>query len=116
MKADKAKVNRLLKTARGQIDGILKMVEEDRYCIDISNQLLATKSIINKVNSEILIEGMSCGHCSARVEKALNSIDGVSAEVNLDAKTAYIKLNNNISNDILKNAIEDAGYTVISIS
>lgn len=54
MKADKAKVNRLLKTARGQIDGILKMVEEDRYCIDISNQLLATKSIINKVNSEIL--------------------------------------------------------------
>ena len=68
------------------------------------------------MKKEILIEGMSCGHCSARVEKALNSIDGVSAEVNLDAKTAYIKLNNNISNDILKNAIEDAGYTVISIS
>ena len=54
MKADKAKVNRLLKTARGLIDGILKLVEEDRYCIDISNQLVATKSIINKVNSEIL--------------------------------------------------------------
>lgn len=54
MKADKTKINRLLKTARGQIDGILKMVEDDRYCIDISNQLLATKSIINKVNVEIL--------------------------------------------------------------
>ena len=36
MKADPAQVNRLLKTARGQIDGILKMVEEDRYCLDVS--------------------------------------------------------------------------------
>ena len=42
MQADRGKINRLLKTARGQIDGILKMVEEDRYCIDISQQLQAT--------------------------------------------------------------------------
>ena len=54
MKADKTKVSRLLKTARGQIDGILKMIEDDRYCIDISNQVLATESILNKVNKEIL--------------------------------------------------------------
>ena len=43
MKADHTQVTRLLKTARGQIDGILKMVEEDRYCLDVSNQLLATR-------------------------------------------------------------------------
>lgn len=54
MKADKAKINRLLKTARGQIDGILKMVEEDRYCMDISHQLMATEAILNKANKEIL--------------------------------------------------------------
>lgn len=54
MQADKAKINRLLKTARGQIDGILKMVEEDRYCMDISHQLMATEAILNKVNKEIL--------------------------------------------------------------
>lgn len=54
MKADKTKINRLLKTARGQIDGILKMVEEDRYCMDISQQLMATEAILNKVNKEIL--------------------------------------------------------------
>ena len=42
MQAQRDKVERLLKTARGQLDGILKMVEEDRYCMDISNQLLAT--------------------------------------------------------------------------
>lgn len=54
MKADKIAITRLLKTARGQIDGILKMIEDDRYCIDISNQVCATESILNKVNKEIL--------------------------------------------------------------
>lgn len=54
MKADKVKINRLLKTAAGQIEGISKMVEEDRYCIDISNQLLAVQSILKKANNEIL--------------------------------------------------------------
>ncbi len=54
MQADKAKINRLLKTARGQIEGILKMVEEDRYCMDISHQLMATEAILNKANKEIL--------------------------------------------------------------
>lgn len=61
MRADKEKINRLLKTARGQLDGILKMVEEDRYCIDISNQLLATQSILKKVNHEIIRAHMT--HC-----------------------------------------------------
>lgn len=54
MKADKKKISRLLKTAKGQIDGILKMVEDDRYCIDISNQLMATEALIRKTNKEIL--------------------------------------------------------------
>ena len=54
MRADKEKVARLLKTARGQLDGVLKMVEEDRYCIDISNQLLATQAVLKKANREVL--------------------------------------------------------------
>ena len=61
MKADRDKITRLLKTARGQMDGILKMVEEDRYCVDISNQLLATESILRKANKEIIRAHMS--HC-----------------------------------------------------
>ncbi len=61
MKADREKITRLLKTARGQMDGILKMVEEDRYCVDISNQLLATESILRKANKEIIRAHMS--HC-----------------------------------------------------
>lgn len=54
MKADREKVTRLLKTARGQIDGILNMIENDRYCIDISNQIIATEAILHKANREVL--------------------------------------------------------------
>ena len=54
MKADKKKVTRLLKTARGQIDGILNMIEEDRYCIDISNQIMAASSVLQRANKEVL--------------------------------------------------------------
>ena len=61
MMADKAYVTKLLKTARGQLDGILKMVEEDRYCIDISTQLMATEAMLNKVNKEILTAHLK--HC-----------------------------------------------------
>ncbi len=54
MKANQAQVLRLLKTARGQLDGIIKMVEEDRYCMDISTQVMATQSLLGKVNRQIL--------------------------------------------------------------
>ena len=61
MQADKTQVTRLLKTVRGQIDGILKMVEQDRYCIDISRQIMASQAILKKVNKEILVAHMT--HC-----------------------------------------------------
>ena len=71
MTADKKKVARLLKTAGGQIDGILRMVEEDRYCIDISKQLMATEAILNKVNKEILSAHLKCcvSHAETQQEK-----------------------------------------------
>lgn len=60
MKADHAQVTRLLKTARGQIDGILKMVEEDRYCLDVSSQIMAAQSILKKANRMVLKAHMDC--------------------------------------------------------
>ena len=45
-----------LKTAKGQIDGILNMLEENRYCIDISNQILAAQSQVARANKLILIQ------------------------------------------------------------
>lgn len=61
MQADRSKVLRMLKTARGQMDGIVRMVEEDRYCIDISQQLMATEALLNRVNKEILTAHLK--HC-----------------------------------------------------
>ena len=54
MKGDKKKTLQYLKTARGQLDGVIKMIEEDRYCMDISNQLLAIESLVKKANQEVL--------------------------------------------------------------
>ena len=54
MQANQDKILRLLKTARGQIDGIIKMVDDDRYCIDISRQLMATEAMLKTANREVL--------------------------------------------------------------
>lgn len=61
MQADKSKTTRLLKTARGQIDGILKMIDDDRYCLDISHQILACQAILKRANKEIIAGHMK--HC-----------------------------------------------------
>lgn len=68
MQADKTKVKRLLKTARGQIDGIIKMVDEDKYCIDIVNQLLASDAILKKSIKEVMH-----GHLNGCVRDAFQS-------------------------------------------
>jgi DNA-binding FrmR family transcriptional regulator len=70
VKADHDQITRLLKTARGQIDGILKMVEEDRYCLDVSNQLMATQSILKKANRMVLK-----AHMNSCVRQAVASGD-----------------------------------------
>lgn len=54
-------MSRLLKTARGQLDALLKMVEEDRYCVDVSNQLLAVEALLRKANREVLTAHLR--HC-----------------------------------------------------
>ncbi len=61
----------------------------------------------------LMIEGMSCAHCSARVENALNSIDGVKATVELKKKRAIVETE--VADDVLVKAVEDAGYTVKEI-
>ncbi|MBO8166583.1 MAG: metal-sensitive transcriptional regulator [Thermotogae bacterium] len=45
---------RILRTAKGQIEGIMKMIENERYCIDISTQLLAVIALLKKANTEII--------------------------------------------------------------
>ena len=54
MNNERKKALQSLKTARGQIDGIIKMIEDDRYCVDISNQIMAAQSLLKKSNLIIL--------------------------------------------------------------
>lgn len=68
-----------------------------------------------KMQKKIYVEGMSCGHCSARVEKALNAIEGVEARVDLEKKTAFAEIKGEISEEVLKKAVEEAGYEVKGI-
>lgn len=68
-----------------------------------------------KTMKKIIIEGMSCGHCSARVEKALNDVTGIKAKVNLEENTAYVELTAGVTDNILKQIVEDAGYKVKEI-
>ena len=65
----------------------------------------------------MLVEGMSCGHCSARVEKALAAVEGVTAvQVDLEAKTATVTLAHPVEDSLLEHAVTEAGYTPVSIS
>ena len=64
---------------------------------------------------KIIIEGMMCNHCTNFVKKTLNAIEGVSAEVSLEDKAAYVTLTQNVSKETLTAAIVDAGYEVIAI-
>ncbi len=64
------KINRLLKTARGQVDGVLKMIEDDRDCVEVSIQILAIMSILRKANLEIL-----SSHLNSCVKHAFESDD-----------------------------------------
>lgn len=76
--AEKTKVLNLLKTSRGQIEGIIKMVEDDRYCVDISKQILAVQAQLKKANLQILDQHIK--HCvkeavlSGSEEEKINEI------------------------------------------
>ena len=77
MKGDRITTKRLLNTARGQIEGIIKMVEENRYCIDISNQIMACQAILTKVNREGLrahLENCVIDACGEQGKEKINEI------------------------------------------
>ena len=68
--------------AKGQIEGILKMVEEDRYCIDISNQLLATTAMIKKANQAVLSAHLQSCVKETLTEEGAKKIDEIMIVLN----------------------------------
>ena len=64
----------------------------------------------------MIIEGMMCGHCEARVKKCLEALEGVeSAEVSHEKGTAVVKLSAEVTDETLKKAVEDQDYKVTEI-
>ncbi len=76
---------------------------------------LKMKGENENMEKTMLIEGMTCAHCKARVEKALNAIPGVRANVVLEEKKAHIEVSGRVSDDELRKAVEEAGYEVVEI-
>ena len=88
----------------------------------VSNALrLRRFKVINEVKIEeekemkyeLKIEGMMCMHCQRHMTEALNKMDGVQAEINLEEKTAYVTADREISMDEFQAVVDEAGYTLV---
>ena len=71
MNEEQKKALQSLKTSKGQIEGVIKMIEEGRYCVDISNQIIASQALLKKANLLILKQHLH--HC---VKDALRNDTG----------------------------------------
>lgn len=72
MRADHNYAKRQLSIAKGQLEGISKMVDEDAYCIDVSNQLLATIALLKKLNQKIIAAHLEGCVKEAKDEEDIN--------------------------------------------
>ncbi|MCM0648858.1 metal-sensing transcriptional repressor [Clostridium swellfunianum] len=78
MNEEKNKALMALKTSKGQIEGIIKMIEEGRYCVDVSNQIIAAQALLKKANMLILKQHIH--HCvkdAVRNDKGDEKIDEI---------------------------------------
>lgn len=64
----------------------------------------------------VKISGMHCDHCVRSVTEAINKIDGASARVTLRSETAVVSYDREVSDDAIKKAVKEAGFTVVSIT
>ena len=83
--------------------------------INSENNENEKKEVMDMTKKTIMIEGMMCTHCTGRVEKALNEMDGVEANVSLDDKCAYVTLSKDVTDEALTKTVTDAGYEVKEI-
>lgn len=83
---------------------------------DASKDIKRKKKEKKTMEKTLEITGMMCGHCEMAVKKALEAVDGVeSADVSHEKGTAVVTLSKEVSNDVLKKAVEDKDYTVTNI-
>lgn len=83
MNEGRKKALNLLKTSKGQIEGIIKMIENDRYCVDISKQILAVQALLKKANLNIIDqhvrhcvkEAVLNGQGDEKIDEIINILD-----------------------------------------
>lgn len=99
------------------IDNAENKEENIADCATVCDENNIEKGKVETMTKVMKIEGMMCGHCTGRVQKVLAGLEGV-AEVtmSLENKTATVKLNAEVADDVLSVAVTDAGYDVISIT
>lgn len=84
MNEEKKKALQALKTSKGQIEGIIKMIEEGRYCVDISNQIIAAQALLKKANMLILKQHIH--HCVKDAVKHDNGDEKIEEIIDLLSK------------------------------
>lgn len=84
MNQEKVKALQALKTSKGQIEGIIKMIEEGRYCVDISNQIIAAQALLKKANMLILKQHIH--HCVKDAVKQDNGDEKIDEIIELLSK------------------------------
>ena len=85
MNDERKKALQSLKTAKGQIEGIKNMIEDDRYCVDVSKQIMAAQSLLKKANLIILKnhmhlcvkEGCDNGDADVKIEEIISILEKV---------------------------------------
>ena len=105
-----------------QADGPAK-AEEDREKTDSTENIPERSGVDNKEDEKgmvmmkktLVVEGMMCEHCKMHVEKALAGVAGVdSAQVDLEKKTATVSLTEDVADQVLMDAVKEAGYEPVS--
>ena len=81
MSKDHELLKKYLTIAKGQLEGVIRMIDEDRYCLDISDQLMATRALLKKTNNLILKNHIDNCVRSAIINGDDSKVDGVSKAV-----------------------------------
>jgi len=82
LKANHDQVKKYLNMVKGQVEGIIRMVDDDRYCIDISHQLLASIAILKKTNEMVLKAHLESCVKNSLTEQGATKIDEIIGIIN----------------------------------
>lgn len=98
------------------INSTVKHFKKKSGCCGGGNTYISKKKLGNVIAKKtFMVEGMTCENCEARVTRAINDMDGLSAKVNLKKKEVVVSMEKEVTDEVIKTAIEKAGYEVVGV-